>query len=103
MCMWMKSSGSPIFTFRFVVENTVERKILNMQEKKLQLADDVLSGAKRSTQNKLTLEDMKTLFEVQEPSKAAPEHHWLYTLDQFTDEYTYLVIIFFYTYKIHCL
>ncbi|XP_042206381.1 transcription termination factor 2-like isoform X2 [Homarus americanus] len=54
----------PVTIHKFVVENTVEEKILELQQKKLQLADDVLSGAKRSLQNKLTLDDMKTLFNV---------------------------------------
>lgn len=49
---------------RFVVENTVEEKILELHQKKLQLADDLLSGAKRSANNKLTLEDMKSIFNV---------------------------------------
>lgn len=50
--------------FRFIVENTVEKKIIELQEKKLQLADGILSGAKHQTSNRLTLEDMKTLFNV---------------------------------------
>lgn len=49
---------------RFVVENTVEQKILDLQKKKLQMASDVLSGAKRSRHDKLTLDDIKTLFSV---------------------------------------
>ncbi|ROT68362.1 Transcription termination factor 2 [Penaeus vannamei] len=49
---------------RFVVQNTVEERILQLQQKKLQLAEDVLSGAKRTTSNKLTLEDMKSIFNV---------------------------------------
>ncbi|XP_071522203.1 uncharacterized protein [Panulirus ornatus] len=54
----------PVTVHRFVVENTVEEKILQLHQKKLQLADDVLSGAKRSANNKLTLEDMKSIFNV---------------------------------------
>lgn len=49
---------------RFVVQNTVEERILQLQQKKLQLAEDVLSGAKRTTSSKLTLEDMKSIFNV---------------------------------------
>lgn len=60
-----------MYLFRFVVENTVEEKILDLQQKKLQLADDVLSGAKRTAGNKLTLEDMKTLFDVAGASTTA--------------------------------
>lgn len=58
------------FIFRFVVENTVEQKIVDLQKKKLQLADDVLSGAKRSTTNKLTLDDMMSLFDVKHVAEA---------------------------------
>ncbi|XP_063860938.1 transcription termination factor 2-like isoform X2 [Scylla paramamosain] len=54
----------PVTIHRFIVENTVEKKIIELQEKKLQLADGILSGAKHKTSNKLTLEDMKTLFNV---------------------------------------
>lgn len=54
----------PVFIHRFVVLNTVEEKILQLQQKKLQLAEDVLSGAKRAQNNKLTLQDMKDIFNV---------------------------------------
>ncbi|KAK7079763.1 transcription termination factor, RNA polymerase II [Halocaridina rubra] len=54
----------PVTIHRFVVKNTVEARILEMQQKKLQLASDILSGAKRSAHNKLTLEDMKMLFDI---------------------------------------
>lgn len=50
--------------FRFIVENTVEQKIIELQEKKLQLAEGILSGAKHTSSNKLTLDDMKSLFNV---------------------------------------
>ena len=54
----------PVTIHRFVVENTVEEKIIELQKKKLQLAEDVLSGAKRTSGNKLTLDDLKQLFNV---------------------------------------
>lgn len=47
---------------RFVVEGTVEEKILKLQEKKLNLAKDVLTGAKRTGANKLTMDELKELF-----------------------------------------
>lgn len=49
---------------KFLVKGTVEERINALQQKKLKLADDVLSGAKNRSANKLTLEDMKTLFNV---------------------------------------
>ena len=57
----MNSLFSP---FRFLVENTVEQKISELQKKKLQLADDVLSGAKRRTDNKLTINELKSIFGI---------------------------------------
>ncbi|CAL4066413.1 unnamed protein product, partial [Meganyctiphanes norvegica] len=53
----------PVTVHRFVVENTIEKKILDIQQKKLQLAEDVMSGTK-SKGATLTLEDMKSLFSV---------------------------------------
>ena len=49
---------------RFVVEGSVEQRILQLQEKKLNLANDVLSGSKRTGANKLSLEDLKMLFQI---------------------------------------
>ncbi|KAK3866441.1 hypothetical protein Pcinc_028026 [Petrolisthes cinctipes] len=54
----------PVYIHRFIVENTVEHKILDLQKKKLQISKDVLSGAKRTKHDKLTLDDIKTLFSV---------------------------------------
>ncbi|XP_068221876.1 transcription termination factor 2-like [Palaemon carinicauda] len=54
----------PVTIHRFVMQNTVEEKILELQQKKLQLANEVLSGVKRTLENKLTLEDMKALFDI---------------------------------------
>merc|ERR1719450_938769 len=44
---------------RFVVEGSVEERILQLQEKKLGLANDVLTGAKRTGANKLSFDDLK--------------------------------------------
>merc|ERR1711893_106123 len=49
---------------RFVVEGSVEERILQLQEKKLNLANDVLTGAKRTGANKLSFDDLKMLFQV---------------------------------------
>jgi len=49
---------------RFVVEGSVEERILQLQEKKLGLANEVLTGAKRTGANKLSLNDLKMLFQV---------------------------------------
>ena len=48
----------------FVVEGSVEERILQLQEKKLDLANGVLTGAKRTGANKLSFDDLKMLFQV---------------------------------------
>ncbi|XP_023590646.1 transcription termination factor 2-like [Trichechus manatus latirostris] len=48
---------------RFVCERTVEEKILQLQEKKKNLAKQVLSGSGESV-TKLTLADLKVLFGI---------------------------------------
>merc|ERR1712080_446386 len=47
---------------KFLCEDTVESRIQELQLKKMDLANDVLTGAKRSNANKLTLDDLKMLF-----------------------------------------
>ena len=49
---------------KFLCEETIERRILDLQQKKLNLANEVLTGAKRVDSNKLTLEDLKSLFSI---------------------------------------
>ncbi|KAG8223222.1 hypothetical protein J437_LFUL003573 [Ladona fulva] len=53
-----------VHIYRFVCKHTVEQKIQELQEKKLSLADSVLTGAKNPHGNKLTMEDLKTLFSL---------------------------------------
>jgi transcription termination factor 2 len=45
---------------RFLCVDTVETRIVDLQKKKLDLADGVLTGAKRAS--KLTFDDLKSLF-----------------------------------------
>ena len=49
---------------RFVVEGSVEERILQLQQKKIGLANEVMTGAKRSGANKLSFDDLKMLFQV---------------------------------------
>merc|ERR1712013_482509 len=52
-----------VFIHRFIMKDTVEEKIVALQEKKLKLADGVLTGAKRTTGgNKLTIQELTSLF-----------------------------------------
>lgn len=50
---------------KFLVKETVEERIHALQQKKLSLAESVLSGAKSRGGNKLSLDDLKSLFSVQ--------------------------------------
>lgn len=66
----IKYFGSPKMIFfscfsRFVVESSIEERIMKLQQKKIALAEEVLSGAKRTGANKLSLEDLKMLFKVE--------------------------------------
>ncbi|CAB4066414.1 TTF2 [Lepeophtheirus salmonis] len=54
----------PVWIHKFLCENTVESKIHLLQQKKLSIADGVLTGAKRSGANKLSFDDLKMLFNV---------------------------------------
>ena len=47
------------------MKDTVEEKIMALQEKKLKLADGVLTGAKRTPGgNKLTMQELTSLFSI---------------------------------------
>ena len=54
-----------VFIHRFVCKNTLEERILELQEHKLTIARGVLSGDKQASSNRLTMSDLKTLFNVQ--------------------------------------
>jgi len=49
---------------KFLVKETVEERIHKLQNQKLKLADDVLSGTKKRGANQLSLDDLKSLFGV---------------------------------------
>ena len=49
---------------KFVCADTVELRIQALQQKKLDLADGVLTGAKRAS--KLTMDDLKMLFGLEQ-------------------------------------
>ncbi|XP_037045784.1 transcription termination factor 2 isoform X2 [Bradysia coprophila] len=53
----------PVTIYKFLCDDTIERRIEKIQENKLQIANQVLTGAKRKTV-KLTLDDMKSLFDL---------------------------------------
>ncbi|XP_046397979.1 transcription termination factor 2-like [Ischnura elegans] len=57
-----------VHIYRFICKHTVEEKIHDLQEKKLTMAENVLTGAKNPQSNKLTLEDLKLLFTSSAPT-----------------------------------
>lgn len=48
---------------KFICKDTIEERILTLQKKKTQLAKDVLSGSKER-RGKLTIDDLKLLFQI---------------------------------------
>ncbi|XP_016909041.1 transcription termination factor 2 [Apis cerana] len=51
-----------VFIYKFICKDTIEERIKHLQEKKMEIAQNVLSGDKNSTVSKLTLDDLKSLF-----------------------------------------
>lgn len=52
----------PIFATRFIVENSIEERILKLQEKKKLVFDGTVGGDSGSM-SKLTVDDMRFLFQ----------------------------------------
>lgn len=52
------------FFYRFMTTDTIEKRILDLQEKKLGVANAMLTGTKQAIVNKLSLQDLKMLFEM---------------------------------------
>ncbi|MGZ5000336.1 MAG: hypothetical protein ACXV7F_08545, partial [Methylomonas sp.] len=53
----------PVFVYKLITENTVEEKILAMQEKKRALVQGVYDGDKKGESLTLTADDLSALFE----------------------------------------
>lgn len=53
----------PVFVYKLITENTVEEKMLLMQDKKSALADSVYKTSSKDESFKLTAEDLAVLFE----------------------------------------
>lgn len=51
----------PIYATRFIIENTVEERIIKLQEKKQLVFDSTVGGDAGST-GKLTVDDLRFLF-----------------------------------------
>jgi SNF2 family DNA or RNA helicase len=53
----------PVFVYKLITENTVEEKILAMQEKKRALAEGIYKDRAKEESLKLTADDLTALFE----------------------------------------
>jgi SNF2 family DNA or RNA helicase len=53
------------FFYRFISEETIEQQIEKLQSHKMALASSVLTGTKRHGANRLSLDDLKMLFNFQ--------------------------------------
>ena len=53
----------PVFVYKLITENTVEEKIIAMQDKKRALAEGIYNGGAKEESLKLTAEDLTALFE----------------------------------------
>ncbi|CAG9821124.1 unnamed protein product [Phaedon cochleariae] len=54
----------PVFVYKFMATDTIENRILELQEKKLSIANSMLTGTKQAITSKLSLQDLKMLFEM---------------------------------------
>ncbi|XP_023015318.2 transcription termination factor lodestar [Leptinotarsa decemlineata] len=53
-----------VFVYKFMATDTIEKRILDLQEKKLEIAQSMLTGTKQAITSKLSLQDLKMLFEM---------------------------------------
>ncbi|KFD66584.1 hypothetical protein M514_01581, partial [Trichuris suis] len=62
----------PVFIHKFVCVDTIEERVLALQEKKLQLAHSVLTGVASNSMKALSLNDLRFLFDLENrPSTSA--------------------------------
>ncbi|CAG9789505.1 unnamed protein product [Diatraea saccharalis] len=54
----------PVHIYRFMCVDTVEQSIRKLQDAKLELAENVLTGARHTNASKLSIEDLKLLFNM---------------------------------------
>ncbi|KAL1497383.1 hypothetical protein ABEB36_008363 [Hypothenemus hampei] len=52
----------PVFVYKFMAIDTIEERIKMLQDKKLEMAEGLLTGTKQVFQNKLSFDDLKTIF-----------------------------------------
>ncbi|CAH0563361.1 unnamed protein product [Brassicogethes aeneus] len=54
----------PVFVYKFIATDTIEERIKQLQDKKLDCATSMLTGTKQAGSSKLTLQDIKMLFDM---------------------------------------
>lgn len=64
---WRIGQDKPVFAYKLLTKGTVEEKILALQERKRNLADNLLAGAAPS-QHLITAEDLDVLFQPLDPA-----------------------------------
>ncbi|XP_060517340.1 transcription termination factor 2 [Cylas formicarius] len=54
--------SKPVYVYKFLAADTIEERIKLLQDRKIQMADGMLSGTKQITQSKLSLQDLRMIF-----------------------------------------
>lgn len=52
----------PVFVYKFMATDTIEERIKALQDKKLAMAEGILTGTKQAIQSKLTIDDLRMIF-----------------------------------------
>jgi len=60
----------PVFIYKLVASNTVEEKIIAMQQRKQLLADDTLGEGEEAAMKSLTADEIMALFEAEPPNQS---------------------------------
>ncbi|CAD5230249.1 unnamed protein product [Bursaphelenchus okinawaensis] len=61
-----------VFVKKFICKGTIEQRVLELQEKKIMLAKSVLDGVAQKNLTKLTMNDLKYLFELDKRGHELP-------------------------------
>lgn len=54
----------PVNVYKFICNNTIENSIQKLQSKKIELANNLFDGCKNIEGSKITLDDLKQIFNV---------------------------------------
>ncbi|KAF7278216.1 hypothetical protein GWI33_008710 [Rhynchophorus ferrugineus] len=52
----------PVYVYKFMAKDTIEERIKSLQDRKLSMAEGVLTGTKQVIQSKLSIDDLKMIF-----------------------------------------